>query len=259
MQHSLFIVFLLLSCGNAARVNRRSQIKSSSQTSCRVLAKWICKPGTFEANLGQVEECCRADDVGNEDLRRACCTFAGLDPDGVTPLGKESVAESKKPVAKTPVENPSQVVDVDDGITAELIQEEPLETALSPTLEATLAPIWLDMEITPDPEKQLVQAFHAATRKDGLNWEMSCIDKCVDACELKGGECQAIQSEADCEQAAEELGKPMIPLATKSDQDRFAKGCLVLKNRPNHVRWNPPSDLKPTIKTNNVCGCYTYK
>lgn len=252
MQPSLFIVFLLLSCGNTARVNRRTQFSSSSQTSCRVLAKWICKPETFAANRGQVEECCRAEDVGNEDLRKACCNLAGL------PVEKESVAESQKPVAKPPVENPSQVADVDDGITAEVIQE-PLETVLSPTLEATLAPIWQNMYIAPDPEKQLVQAFHAEEQKAGLSWEMSCIADCADTCDSAGGDCRAIQSEDDCKKAAKDLGKGnMIRISLARDQDKYPKGCLVLRSGP-QVRWNPPSNFKPIVKTNNVCGCYTDK
>jgi len=267
MQPSLFIVFVLLSCSNAARIKvKKESFSSSSQSSCRVLAKWICQPKTYKENLGQVGECCKANDVGNEELRKACCELAGLTNEGVN----ATVAESITPVKKDPVvvvdtrETEPEIVEN----TAEDIQDElvsPREpTSLSPKLDDDLLEIlgqgiWrTGFDMVPNLEKKLVQAFYSP-RKPGLSWSMSSVEECEKACESQGGQCQAIQSEEDCRTAASrDLGKSFAPLITQADKDQYPVGCFVKagKAHANRVRWNPPSLDRPTVKISSVCGCY---
>jgi hypothetical protein len=252
MQPSLFIVFVLLSCSNAARV--KASFSSSSQASCGVLARWICQPKTYKENLGQVTKCCRANDVGNEELRIACCKFAGLTNEGVN----ATVAEPRTSVKKDPV------VDADTNEPVEIVENAAEESVLSPELDddllATLGQgIWrTGFDMVPNPEKKLVRAFYSA-RKPGLSWSMSSVEECEDACESLGGQCQAIQSEDDCETGAKrDLGKSFLRLLTQADKEQFPIGCFVKagKDNANRVRWNPPSFDRPSVKISSVCGCY---
>jgi hypothetical protein len=261
-------VSLLLSCATAARVKVKahSQFSSSSQGSCRVLARWICQEKTYKENLDQVAECCNSKDVANQELRKACCFYADM---AFGDVNNATAATQPVVVEKTPVEN----IDVDGGETVEDVIEDSLggrssNATLDDELVAKLAEVWKKTEMEADLDKTLVQAYYAAAKRRSaegkqLSWAMSCVDECEDSCESLGGECQPVQSKEDCEAAAEQLAKSFLAYDPNSEhmakQMRgFPRGCFVKsgKTNTNIVRWNPPTLDAPTIKLNNVCGCY---
>lgn len=222
MQSPLFVLFMFLSSVDASRVKVRAvtDLSSSSQGACRVLAKWICQPQTYKENLGQVTQCCNAKDVGDETLRKACCQLAGAADESVSdektapkPVVEKPVVVEKPDVAETPVvvENPVE----DDLDEEETIDEVVADSSGDATLdEATigqLASIWKQTEIKPNLEKTLVQAFQGS-KQPGLSLAMSCVDQCEGQCESAGGECQPVQTAEDCQTAAGQLSKSFFQI-----------------------------------------------
>jgi hypothetical protein len=217
-------------------------------------------------NLGQVGVCCKSRDVGNEELRKACCFYADM---AYGDINNATVAAQPIVVEKTPVES----IDVDGGETVEDVIEDSSggvssNATLDDELLAKLAEVWKKTDMEADSEKTFVQAYYAAVKRESaegkeLSWSVSCVDECEDSCESLGGECQPVQSEEDCEAAADQLSNSLLAYDPNNpylaeQMARFPRGCFVKSGKANSnmVRWNPPTLAAPTIKLNNVCGCY---
>jgi len=264
MQASLFLVSVLLSCGSGMRMKVKSSKESSSNPRCLVLAQWICMPKTWEANLKQVEECCRSIHTP-KDHKANCCAFAKLADEGVSNITVETVAnqlvknaEAKKVVKQVPVVLKETSGNLDEIADREVTEQNMTENEKIHEVLAFLHKLWIKqtlLEMVPN-DKDLVQAFYADKEK-GLDWSMSCVAKCEEECGSLGGECQPIQSSEDCERGAiEHLGKSFTRVFVQADKKRLPTGCFAMKGKPNRARWNDPTRQKPTVVMSNICGCY---